>query len=370
MTASTFLKRLQMPRLNPIACVVLPTVLALLYLGLIASSQFTCQSQFIIKRSNSGNSSISLALPFLSSQISTSREDALLIQDYLHSRDLLERLDADLYLIRHFSDPQNDFWARLKAAATREDQLAYFQGKVDVQIDPESSIITLNTRAFSPDMAEAINQKVLTYAEAFINNISLSLATAQVEFVRAEVNKAEAGLTEARQASLAFQKKHNLIDPESEGASLFSRISELESQLSQKQTELKTLLSYLQEDSTRVATVKKEIAALEAQIEEETRLLAGGDQRSLNQIMADYQQLKISQEFALNTYTSALASLEAARTDAARQVQFLVTVGSTGRPEEASHPRLLRGTLTTFVLAGLLFLVGRLLIATINDHQI
>ena len=119
-----------------------------------------------------------------------------------------------------------------------------------------------------------------------------------------------------------------------------------------------------------MATIKREIAALEAQIKEESNLLSGGEAISINKIMADYQQLKISNEFALNAYTSALASLEAARTDAARQVQFLVVIASTGTPEEPSHPRTLRGTATTLVLASLLFLVGRLIIATINDHQI
>lgn len=362
-------KGAQLPRPNFILTAIVPTVIALIYLGAIASDRYTSESQFFIKRSNSSGA-LSFAIPFIGSEISTSQEDALLIEEYLHSQDLLERLDSELSLIAHYQNPEYDFWSRLEEDASREDQLKFFRDNVAVTIDPDSSILTLKTTAFSPEMAYKLNQHMLRLAEQFTNDISDTLAEAQIKFIQGEVELAEAKLSKVRGKSLAFQQKYNLIDPENEGTSLFERISGLEAELSRKQTQLKTLQSYLQESSPRVATAKKEVSALAEQIQEETRRLVGNEQSSLNQIITQYQQLKIDQEFAVGAYTAALASLESSRTEAARQAQFLVTISSSRLPESTSHPELLKGVATVFALCGLLHLLSGLIVATINDHQI
>lgn len=359
-----------LPKPSPWLFIALPTLVAGIYLGFIASEQYAATSQFIIKQSNSQAPPIALGIPFLGNKTSTSAEDALIIKDHIYSTEMFEKLEAQLDLIKHYNDPVIDRWSRLPQDASREDKLEYFNKLLSVSIDPDSAIVSLNTRAFTPEMAAAVNSSILTISENFINEISISLAEAQVDFVRHEVEKAEANLASARTKTLAFQSKYNLLDPESESVSLFGRISEMEAKLTEKRTELKTLSSFLQEDSPRIATVKREITALESQIKEETRMLAGTEELSLNQIMAQHQELKIEQEFALNTYTSALASLETARTDASRQMKFLIIVSDTGVPEEASQPKAVRGTLTIFVIASLIFFVIRLIVATINDHNV
>lgn len=346
-----------------------PTLVVVIYLSLIASERYTATSQFIIKQSGNQNPPMALGLSFLGTQTSTSREDALIVKDFIHSYDLMRILDQRLSVMSHYADPTLDDWQALETDALEEDKIKYFRKAVNVLIDPESSIVTLTTKAFSPEMAAAMSSETVQASEDFINAISESLASSQVGFVEQEVSKSEAKLARAQQKTLKFQSKYNLIDPESETISLFSRISELEAKLSQKQTELRTLEGFLQKDSPRIASVVNEIQALQKQIQEETRFLAGDEDLSMNQILAEYQELKIEQEFALNSYTSTLASLEAARTDAARQMKYLIPISESGLPEKPSGPKPLRGAITTLLIAGLIYFSLRLTIATINDHR-
>lgn len=359
-------KGLLMP--SPWLFVALPTLLVSVYVWALAAPQYTSSSQFIIRRSNAQTAPMALGLSFLSNQTSTSREDALIIKDYIFSLEMLELLNRELGLVQHFSGNAIDFYSKLSTDATKQDKLEYLADMISVRIDPESSIITLETTAYSPETAASMNAVVLNAAEAFINHISNSLANAQLDFVKEEVVKAENALAKARTATLGFQSKYNILDPESESASLFARISALESQLSSKETELKTLRNFLQENSPQIASLKNEIAALKEQIKEESSVIAGEEELSLNQIMAKYQELKLTQEFVLNTYTSALASLESSRTEAARQIKYLILISDTGIPEDRSGPSRLWVPLTVLALSGLLFLVLRLIIATINDH--
>lgn len=368
-TSDRLIKLIIKPLSSPLICIGVPTLVSMLYLGFIASDVYTSSSQFIIKRSNAQISPMTLGIPFLNPQASTTQEDALILHDYALSMNLIRELQKEHSFLLGFEADSVDWWSRLSSDAPPEKIREYLEKYIVYYIDPESGIVTLDTSAFSPEVAQNLNKTIIGFFEAYINNISVDLANAQVGFVREELVKAEAMVTKARTETLAFQSKYNLIDPVSESASLFERISTLEGRLSQKETELKTLLSFLQEESPKVAKVRKEISALNEQITEETTSLAGGEERSLNQIMAEYQQLKISQEFALNSYTSALASLESARTEASRQIKFLVMISDTGLPVTPSYPKFIRGSLTVFVLSSLIFLVLRLVIATINDHR-
>lgn len=349
--------------------VLVPTAIALSYFLFVAATQYTAESQFLIRQSGSPSTEGTPVSKLLTGGgQSGSQQDARLVRDYIRSPDLYRRLDREIQLRVHYGQKNWDPFARMDVSDPQEKQVDFLRRKIGVEIDPETAVVTLSTRAFSPEFAERFNRAILEASEEFINQISRSLAEAQVSFVKAQVAEAEATLTVARNETVAFQSKYEIIDPETESASLSGRISGLETRLSEKETELKTLQGILQQNSPQLARLRREVEALRAQIEEETRSLVGGEDRTISQIMSEYQSLRIEQEFARNAYSSALASLEAAQRDAARQMKYLIPISSTGEPQESSHPNPLRGTLTVFLVATLLFFVARLVVATINDH--
>ena len=76
----------------------------------------------------------------------------------------------------------------------------------------------------------------------------------------------------------------------------------------------------------------------------------------------------VEKEFAQKAYESALAQLELARSDAARQHRYLATIASPSKPDEATYPRRVRSVLTVFVVSFLLMGIGALLSAAVREH--
>ena len=86
--------------------------------------------------------------------------------------------------------------------------------------------------------------------------------------------------------------------------------------------------------------------------------------------MAQYKELQIEADFALEAYKAGFSSLEKARLDASRKLKHFVMVSTSGLPEDAVYPRILYNLLTALVLLFLFYGVIRLVIATIQDHRI
>ncbi|HAI73299.1 MAG TPA: capsule biosynthesis protein, partial [Alteromonas australica] len=57
---------------------------------------------------------------------------------------------------------------------------------IEVSVDSASSVISLRTRAFTPEFALQINQAIVKKAEQFINNINNDLAKSKLTFAKGE----------------------------------------------------------------------------------------------------------------------------------------------------------------------------------------
>ena len=349
--------------------VCLPIFVTIIYLLLFASPRYQSQTQFIIKQNNSDSVGMSFAIPLLGNQPTTSLEDTYILKDYILSPNLLNLLQEELDLRKHYAEPSFDFFKSLGEDVSAEAFLKYYRNQVKVTIDLESSIVNLEVTAFSPRIAEVMTKIIIAESEAFINKISIQMAEAQVTFVEKQVERAEVQLRGARSEILQFQTQYHLLDPLSDSNTQFSIISRLEGALTEKEAELKTLKGYLRDHSQPIIKIKNEIRAIKEQLSEEATELAGEGGLSLNQILAKFDELRLGAELNLELFTSSLASLEKAQIDASKQIKFVVVISSSGLPEAPTYPKPLRDTLTVLVLLFLFYGVFKLVIATIKDHR-
>ena len=96
--------------------------------------------------------------------------------------------------------------------------------------------------------------------------------------------------------------------------------------------------------------------------------LAGESGASLRAAITRFEPLMVEKEFAERAYASALASLELARVDAARQHRYLVTLTGPSDPSDATHPNVLWSILTFLVFSLAAMGIGTLLIASVREH--
>jgi len=353
-----------------IGVILVPWVLAALYLIVFASDRYVVES-IVAVRQNGGESSIGINLnSLLGSSVGSTQEDEQLLRAHVLSMDMLRKLDEELDLRTAFSAPRADFVFRLAADATQEEFLAYYRKRVDVEVDHDSGLVSIRTQAFTPELAEALNRGILKISEQFINESSHRLAREQMSFAQSELEKARGDVTKARDRLLAFQNEHGILDPMAQVAGASGLTVQLQAQLARQEAELKGLLSYLNENAPQVQTLRAAIAGTRAQLEAESRrgISVSGADNGLNVLAGNYQQLLGELEFAQDAYKLALAGVESARVEATRKLKSLILVDSPRLPEAAQYPRRAYTLFALFVALGLLYGIVRLIVATIEDH--
>lgn len=356
---------------KPLYIIVIPWVAYAFYLIAFASPQFESQSQIIVKSSDKASSFDASAL--LGSAVSGAgySNDSQLIEAFVKSTDMLDYLNKTIQISEHYSLPDADVFSRLNSDHTREGLLKYYLDHVEVEVDSTSSIITLKTRAFSADYATLINQTIVEHAENFINNIGNNLAKSQLAFAQSEHDIVEQKLQEAKLGILEFQSKYNVLDPTAEGAAFQQIAFSLEATLAQKKAELNTLRSMMSETAPEVLTAKRQIKALEEQIESQKSRVSdksqGEHSLSVSEQMAQYSNLKVQLELAIQAFSSSLMTLENTRVETYQQLQHLVTIESPTHPEDNKYPEVIYNLVLVGVVLFMLFAIIRIIIATIRE---
>jgi capsular polysaccharide transport system permease protein len=352
--------------------IAVPWLMAALYLGLFASDRYVSESIVVVRQEGAGMS-IPSGMDAISAMFGTSassRDDQFMLQAHILSMDMLRQVQDKLDLRQAYSSPKMDFIFKLARNATQEDFLRYFRGRVEVIVDGASGLLTIRTQGFSPEIAQAVNKEVVAISERFINESSHRLARDQMAFAQAELQNARAQLDEVKTRLLKFQEQHGVLDPTAQAVANTGLTAELQAMQAVQEAELKGLQAYLNDDAPQVKALQAQIAGIRQQLQAERRRGVTNDEGvSLNVLAGDYQQLISEFEFVSDAYRGALTALEAARIESTRKLKSLVLVDSPALPESAEYPRRLYTLLALLMGLTLLYGIGRLIVATIEDHQ-
>jgi capsular polysaccharide transport system permease protein len=140
--------------------------------------------------------------------------------------------------------------------------------------------------------------------------------------------------------------------------------------LARHEAELKGLQAYLNDQSPQIQALMAQITGIRKQLDtERQRSVTNPGGVSLNVLAGRYQELVAELEFVADAYRGALTALEAARIESTRKLKSLVLVESPALPESAEYPRRIYSLLALLMGLTLLYGIGRLIVATIEDHQ-
>jgi len=360
-------QRMRATILRMLVFVVLPTGLATLYYGSIATDQYESYAKFTVHSVDSPATGGIDGL--LGSFAGASGRDTLVVRDHIQSRDMLAKLNESHDYIEHWQAADIDFIARLESDASLEDAFEHYLDQVEVTYDSNSSVLTLRVRAASPEKAQELSQAIIAESESMVNKLSERERRDRTRDAEEHLAQTEARLGNARQAVLVQQQEHSELNPQQTAGAAMTVRTALEAELARARSDLMQLRAYMTPEAPDVRAAEERVKAIGAQVgAEKARLVNPSGKGGIAGTMAEFEAAMVEKEFAEAAYTSGLAALETARVDAARQHRYLAVVSATSMPDESTHPKRALGVLTAFMLSFLLMGIGSLLIASVREH--
>ena len=349
--------------------VLIPTLISTVYYGFLASDVYLSESSFVI-RSPEKQPRGGIGLLLGSAGFSNASEEVRAAQGYILSRDALRALNTDKFARNAWGDERVSAVDRFNGfglSGSFEDLYVYYGKMVGISTDTETGISRLSVRAFTPQEAQKINQRLLGQAEELVNRLNKRGEEDLIRYAEREVQEAS---EQARTAAIELAKFRNqagVIDPERQATVQLQMISKLQDELVGARLQLLQLRS-IARDSPQIPVLEVRIRGLQSAITDELAAVAG-DSGSLSVVAAKYQTLQVQREFADQQLGVALAALQEARNDARRQRAYLERVSQPSLPDDSMEPRRMRGILTVFLLGLVIWGVATMLLAGVREHR-
>ena len=346
----------------------LPTWLAIVYFGLIATDQYESEARFVVKSASRQNMPVGLTM-LTSLGLMRSQDDSYAVQDFIKSRDAIARLRPILPLDSMFRVAHADFLARFPSILYRdreEEFYSYFQRMVSATHSGTTGVTTLKVRAFDPTDARAIAASLLDQGEALVNRMNARAKSDAIRVAQADLEQSQQRLIAAQLALTTFRNRELTIDPAHNAATLGELIAQLSAELAATRAQIRELQAG-SGASPQMPGLKRKEVALEQQIAQE-RARIGKDSGGLADRVADYERLSLERDFAQKRLATAEAELVRARDEAARQQLYLERVVEPHVPDYSTQPERIRLTLTVLFANLLLLLIGWLVYSGLREH--
>jgi capsular polysaccharide transport system permease protein len=351
-----------------IGIVLLPTLTTAVYFSLIASDRFVSEAQFIVRGvSHQDIGGLSSLLETFG--ISRAEDDTFAVQDFMQSRDAVQKLESKLPLRDIFSRPEADVFSRFSHSGgkrTFEALFKYYLRRVTVVRNTSTGISRLRVGAFRPQDAQLLAKTLLALSEELVNQMNARAQRDTLNSAVSEVDRAESQVMDAQAKITSFRNRELLIDPSSASTKVIELVGQLSADLAQTKTQL-TEMRNSAPSNPSIPSLEVRAAALQDQIAAQRGKMTGSED-ALSAKMSDYERLTLNREFADKNLTAALASMEMARQEARRQQIYIETIVAPNLPDESTEPGRIRMVLTVFVFSLAAFAMTWMLLAGAREH--
>ncbi|MET3725078.1 hypothetical protein [Sphingomonas trueperi] len=349
--------------------VIIPTIIAVIYFGLIASDVYISESRFVV-RSPDKPASTGLGVLLKSSGFTSGSDEIYAAESFIESRDALYALNKGNLFEKAYTDPKISVFDRFNGFGgnrSSEELYKYYRNKISIEHETNASITTLKVRAYSAREAYRINAALIGMAEATVNRLNERGRQDLIRFASVEVGEAKARANAAALALSAFRNSQGVVDPEKQATVQLQMISKLQDEVIAARSELLQLRAFTPQNP-QIAVLATKVQGLEHEMEQQLSLVAGGS-KSLSSTAARYQRLQLESQFSDKQLAAAMASLQDAFNEARRKQAYLERIVEPSVPDEALEPRRLRGIFATLVLGLIAWGIMTMLLAGVREHK-
>jgi len=351
--------------------VLLPTLLAAVYYGLIASDIYVSQSSFTIKSPGQKSSSTStLANLIQTTGLSGGEEQTQEVLQYLRSRDAISDLRPAVDVRKIYGDRGADFLSRFPQPfheASFENLYKYYKNMVSADVDKETNVAVLEVKAFTPADAQMLNEKLLDLSEGLVNRLNERAEHQTVAESERRVLEAQARLRSAQLAMGAYRNRSDIVDPSKQATGVLDLTNQMTGQVAALKAQLQ-LMERVAPRNPNIPALRGRIAAMEREVAAQNGR-AVGTRGGIASKIGQYENLLVEQELATQVLTAANASLEGARSEAQKQQFYLERVVEPNRPDSAVLPDRILRILTVFAAALCLYFIGWMFVVGVLEHS-
>jgi uncharacterized protein involved in exopolysaccharide biosynthesis len=208
-------------------------------------------------------------------------------------------------------------------AQARSDARERFKKKLLININknnPSSTIFSISYHDIDSDLATNVLNRTIELLEDRFRELTLFQVTLRKSFIEDRLLSTEKDLQIAENKIVQFDVKHGIIDISRQAQEQTSLVADLSSDLIKKELELKTLLEYFPENSTKVILLKKEIDKKKELINDIKNGLPGSSidvipQNKIPSLTAEYLDLKGELEMQTKIFAMLREQLELVKID-------------------------------------------------------
>lgn len=349
--------------------VIIPTILAVIYFGFIASDIYISESRFVV-RSPDKPATTGLGVLLKSTGFTNGGDEIYAAESFIQSRDALKALNKGGAFEQAYSAPNISFADRFNGYGFNgsfERLFKYYNDHIELQHETTASITTLLVRAYTAKEAYLVNAQLLRMAEETVNRLNERGRQDLIHFASVEVDEAKDRAREAALALSSFRNRQGVVDPEKQATVQLQMISKLQDEVIAGRSELLQLRSFTPQNP-QIDVLDTKVRGLEHEMQQQLLLVAGGS-KSLSSTAAQYQRLSLESQFADKQLAAAMSSLQDASNEARRKQAYLERIVQPSLPDQALEPRRLRGILATVLLGLIAWGILTMLLAGVQEHK-
>ena len=344
-------------------------IVLMTYILFIRTELFESRTSLLVEQLESSNPTAGLGLALLGVGHSSQLQDSKVVEEYLHSADMLMKLDKKFNLIREFKSNKYDVIQRLRNKATFEKTLLFYNNMLNTHFDEISGILHIGYAHPDPQKSKQILEFLVTEVENQINELNRKNAKKQLEFAEGEYFKAKSKMDVSSSLLEGYQNKKQMLDPTAEATAASGVITGLEATLTQKNIEYATKKGYLNEESFELQALRKEIKEIQNAIAAQKKELSGSSDKRLNKSLFEYEKLKMQLEFDTEVYKNALIQLKTTQASVVKSAKTLSIISKPNLPEGYTYPDKPKVFITILIVMSLLYGIFGMLAAIIRDHK-
>ncbi|MHB0992491.1 MAG: hypothetical protein ACYC0M_14610 [Burkholderiales bacterium] len=351
--------------------VAIPTLLSILYFGLIASDVYISESSFVIYTPGQSFSSSGLSSLLGSISGSNSSSTADTIKDYVDSWDAMTALDQTYHLKEiygnHHIDIFNRFGGLFYPFTNQVELHRYYRGMVEDSVDSTSGITKLTVRAYTAADAQKINAFLLQKSQDIANRLNDTARRKAVYYAQNQVDIAQKNLRNATVILAQYRNTQKIFSPPAQSALQLGMISKLQDQLLKNKSQLDTLRTYTP-SNPQLPLLASTIQSLETQIDNETSKVSGSTE-SLSSKDINYEGFLVDQLIAQKILEAAVTSLEQAKVTAQKQELYLETISHPNLPDASQVPKRFQDILATLLVSLIVWGALTVVVAGVREHH-
>lgn len=311
-----------------------PLLLTAGYLLFFAKPYYRSETKFVVRGATTAptvgltqllkgdagtDSAYSVREYLLSKASSYALEDAIHLQDHYRLGDFITRFPR---------------WWRLESA-TNEELHNYLGERIQINVEPQSGVGTVQIEAFEPEVARQIARLMLDRAETALATLNERSRVEGMRVANFERNRAEERFASAQRAIKTFRERSEVVSPDRRVQIDLQRITDIEQALIKARVK-REQVRRLAPATPQLEGLDSEISTLEKERAKANTIMHSGDKP---QQMTQFERLGTEMELTKRQLALAEEAYFKASTEVQRKQLFLERLAAPTLADFPAGPR-------------------------------